>query len=224
MVENGPIRGNNRLVGTLHFHDGKKSSWISWNFMDFQWSFVRKNAMLSWYEVSSSWVKTQLISQHSKLECLSQPEDGEIAKDSSGGGRSNARYLGVGGQRQGLLVILGLSEGVNITWKMIEILGLGIFFDETDDGRCWDAICLIPLSMVPPGKKMPQALAFSKFNTFPQMIVANLDGIKSGENSVQKWPFYFQVQLWMASCWTKITQVDLWTVSPASFSSTDMSA
>lgn len=132
--------------------------------MDFQWSFVRTkcNVRMSRYEVSSSWVKTQLISQYSKLECLSQPEDGEIAKDSSGGGRSNARYLGVGGQRQGLFGHLGpfrCEYHFNNYWISDELSG--IFFDETDDGRCWGAICLIPLSMLPLGKIL--ALSFGLF-------------------------------------------------------------
>lgn len=52
-------------------------------------------------------VKTKLISLYPKMACLSQPEDCEIAKDSPGRGRSNARYLGVGGQCQGLVGHLG---------------------------------------------------------------------------------------------------------------------
>ena len=48
-------------------------------------------------------MKTQAIltSLYPIMTCLSQPEDCEIAKDSPGRGRSDARYLGVGGQRQG---------------------------------------------------------------------------------------------------------------------------
>ena len=144
--------------------------------MDFQWSFVRTkcNVRMPWYEVLSSWVKTQLISQYSKLECLSQPEDGEIAKDSSGGGRSNARYLGVGGQRQGLFGHLGpfrCGYHFNNYWISDELSG--IFFDETDDGRCWGAICLIPLSMLPLGKIL--ALSFGlfevqHFSVFPNWL------------------------------------------------------